>query len=71
MLNDNPFWALNRDGLFLWHDFDITHWAAGTGIMFLTLNKSDKILEKMIQRSFFILQIDGGKYFSYNENKYI
>ena len=31
MLNDNPFWALNRDGLFLWHDFDITHWAAGTG----------------------------------------
>lgn len=48
MLNDNPFWALNRDGLFLWHDFDITHWAVGTGIMFLTLNKSDKILEKMI-----------------------
>ena len=48
MLNDNPFWALNRDGLFLWHDFDITHWAAGTGIMFLTLNKSDKISEKMI-----------------------
>lgn len=23
MLNDNPFWVLNRDGLFLWHNFDI------------------------------------------------